>query len=113
MTAQDNSDVPIYHSLVVEQGDVLAEARHAAEEAQHSTHQALDGNGLSPGQQGEAAWSVPGQGVSGEVPHPPPPRAAQPLTPQQPGQSALHQHPPEQAVERPRPSPYDPPMPQR
>ncbi|MFJ3582904.1 hypothetical protein ACIPPS_11855 [Streptomyces sp. NPDC090127] len=42
---------PIYDRLVEERGDVLAEARHAAELARHQSEQALDWSSLRPSAQ--------------------------------------------------------------
>jgi hypothetical protein len=39
---------PIYERLVKERGDVLAETRRAAQQAQLQTRQALDWSGLRP-----------------------------------------------------------------
>jgi tRNA(Arg) A34 adenosine deaminase TadA len=47
MSSQDSGDAPIYDSLVGEQGDVLAEARQAAEEAQRTTQHALNDRGFA------------------------------------------------------------------
>ncbi|AYN42746.1 hypothetical protein D9753_32095 [Streptomyces dangxiongensis] len=49
MTAGEISEhPPIYGRLVAERGDVLAETRSAAEQAQRRARQALDWSGLRP-----------------------------------------------------------------
>ncbi|MFI1018374.1 hypothetical protein [Streptomyces sp. NPDC020965] len=45
-TAEISDHPPIYERLVRERGDVLAEARKAAEHTQHQARQALDWSGL-------------------------------------------------------------------
>ncbi|MFM9462627.1 hypothetical protein ACKI1K_07210 [Streptomyces scabiei] len=54
---------PIYDRLVKERGDVLAETRSAAEQAQLHARQALDWSGLRPApqqsvEQGERSFSA-------------------------------------------------------
>ncbi|MEU7576572.1 hypothetical protein AB0B50_03075 [Streptomyces sp. NPDC041068] len=42
MPANDATQAPIYHTLVQEQGDVLATARKAAEETRQTAEDVLD-----------------------------------------------------------------------
>lgn len=100
MPSHSDGDAPIYESLIGEQGDVPAEARQAAEEAQRTTNQALDH--YAPAQR------------------PSPPREPEPLSrhqqpfpgPEQSRASDMHGRlpppRPQQPQEQPSSSPYEP-----
>lgn len=95
MTSNDGGDAPIYESLVGEQGDVLAQARQAAEEAQRTTHHALEGNRLSA--RHPEAFSEPQS---------PPHFPAQNSGPGSTGQPPPFQH--QQSVAGPLPAQHEP-----
>lgn len=80
MAPNEGGYAPIYERLVGEQGDVLAQARQAADDAQRSARYALDVNG--PSHQQPEAFSqqhtpFPGPDHSAPGGHAPP-RADQP-----------------------------------
>lgn len=105
--APNSSDAaPIYDSLVDEHGDVLAEARRAAEEAQRTTNRTLYVKGPAPEQHTQPAAPATVRTGPSQPPAQPPPH--------QPVQPAPH-HPVQPEYEHPAPQgelpgawPYEP-----